>query len=120
MRKIGPRLRSATGIIPTKAMASATLGRARRPSEAEVIFTRVKSRSPSEAEGGGDSIPTNILASTALDHRHHSDEGIGLGFARPGAVPELSRGGKSAMLITSLANQINRDVTSICAANYEK
>jgi hypothetical protein len=44
-------------------------------------------------------------ASTALGHRHHSDEGIGLGFARPGVVPERSRGRSPS------------EVEGICLAN---
>ena len=51
MRKIGPRLRSATEIILMKE-----------------------------------------LASTSLGHRYHKDECIGLGFARPCARTERSRG----------------------------
>ena len=51
MRKIGPRLRSATDIILTKALASASLGPARSPSAAEGHFHPRKNRSPSEVDG---------------------------------------------------------------------
>jgi hypothetical protein len=75
---------------------------------------------PERSRGGGDSIPTNILASTALGHRHHSDEGIGLGFARPGVVPERSRGAFSSAKKSVPERSRGRspsEVEGICPAN---
>ena len=60
--------------------------------KSRTIPERCRGRSPSEVEGGGNRTPTNIPASTALGHRHHSYERAGLGCARPGAQTERSRG----------------------------
>jgi hypothetical protein len=59
-------------------------------------------------------------ASTALGHRHHSNESDGLGYARPGVVPERSRGAFSSAKKSVPERSRGRspsEVEGICLAN---